>query len=509
MSRWRIIVVVSLLALPFVLWAVAGSYYLWTLNWGLTAWFVMAACMATGYLLAWYWQRTRQLLGPLSFDPQPHWTDRDAAAWKIVEARAKAAEKLDPALLSDVNYYLKSAQELALDLAKFYHPRAYDPISSVTIPEVLAVVELATHDLGKLVDQYVPGGHLLTINDWRRAKQATDWYDSAKNAWWLLSALFAPLQTGTRFAAAQIGLTGPLHMLQQNLILWFHTAYLHRFGTYLIELNSGRLRVGAERYRQLMEKGPDASPTTPAEPPPRQVIIALIGQVKAGKSSLINAMLGERRVLADVLPSTSGVNRYELKAEGLDARLVLLDTPGYAHAGPDNDQLAATREAARQADVVFLVLHAKNPGRQADANMIQSLRQWFSAHPELKQPPLMAVLTHIDLLSPSMEWSPPYDWRNPTRPKEQHIHQAALAAREQLGNVGIDVIPVCLTPGKIFGVEEDLLPAIASRLDDAHGIALLRCLHAEADEGKVRKVFHQLLAVGREAAKFAWTKLSS
>ena len=60
--------------------------------------------------------------------------------------------------------------------------------------------------------------------------------------------------TGLRFAASQFGLARPWHMFQQDLIAWFHTAFVHRLGRYLIDLNSGRLRVGAERYRQLTQE---------------------------------------------------------------------------------------------------------------------------------------------------------------------------------------------------------------------------------------------------------------
>ena len=41
-------------------------------------------------------------------------------------------------------------------------------------------------------------------------------------------------------------------------------------------------------------------------------------------------------------------------------------------------------------------------------------------------------------------------------------------------------------------------------LDQAHAVALLRCLRAEADTGKVRKVFHQLLSAGKQAVKVLW-----
>jgi predicted GTPase len=506
MSRWRIGVVVALLGLPFVGLAVIGSYYLWTLHWGFYAWWPMAACMALGYVLAWYWQYKRRLLRPPDFETPIHWTPRDGQAWKLVEARAQAAGSLSADRLSDPSHYQATALEMAQELARFYHPAAQDPVSSLTIPEILAVIELAARDLRELVNRYLPGGHLLTVRDWRRARQATEWYQSLSTLYWAVAAVFSPLETGARFAASQLGLSAPWQMLQQNLLVWFYTAYIHRLGTYLIDLNSGRLRVGPDRYRELVEQytapaGADGAPEVAA------VTVTLLGQVKTGKSSLVNALLGEQRARTDVLPATQGAERYQLHTPEIPTRLALVDTVGYGHAGPKADQLAATREAARQSDVLLLVLHARSPARQADVALLDELRGWFAAHPDLKQPPLVAVLTHIDLLSPSLEWAPPYDWRQGSRPKEHNIRDAVAAAQQQLGDRVAAVVPVCTAGGKTWGIEEELLPAVLARLDEAHGVALLRCLKAEKDTGRVRKIFHQLLAVAREAARVAWEQL--
>jgi hypothetical protein len=512
MSRWRVALVICLLVLPFTLLAAVGSYDLWTHHWWFWAWWPLAGSMAAGYLLAWYWQRKRRLLHPPDFGPPDHWTERDAGAWKLVEARARAAEGGDPARLSEIAHFVTTAQEMAVELAAFYHPGATDPVSNLTIPEILAVVELAAHDMTELVDRYLPGGHLLTVREWRRARQAIDWYPTASNLYWAVAALFSPLNTGLRYAASQVGLSEPFRLLQENLILWFYTAYVHRLGTYLIELNSGRLRVGASRYRALVEKFTAAGGDGQAAPDPaedvRQVTVTLLGQVKAGKSSLVNALLSEQQARTDVLPATSDVERYELKTPGIPTKLVLLDTVGYGHAGPRADQVPATRDAARQSDLLLLVLHARNPARQADLLMLEDLRDWFAAHPDLKKPPLLAVVTHIDLLSPSMEWAPPYDWQRPKRPKEQNIHDAVAAVRQALGEFVSGAVPVCTAAGKVYGIDEWLLPAVAERLDEAHGVALLRCLRGEVDTGKVRKVFHQLLAVAREAARIAWQKMN-
>jgi predicted GTPase len=530
MSRWRIAVVIFLIAVPFTGLSLIGTYYLWRDHLGFLAWWPMAACMAVGYLLGWYWQRKQKLLRPVDFSPPVYWTQRDAEAKKLVEARARAASQLDMAKLSDLNFYLETAKQMALELAQFYHPGAKDPVGSLTIPEVLAVAELASHDMAERVDKYLPGGHLLTINDWMRAKQAADWAPTVSNAYWLGAALFDPIGAGLRFIASRLGMTTSSQRLQQYVLLWFYVAYVERVGTYLIEVNSGRLKVGAQRYRELVQGGrigavptreervngqaaapatqaAPAAPAVPAADPADQVArvtITLMGQVKVGKSSLINAILGEQRAVTDVLPATDEISRYELQPPGIPTRLALLDTVGYAHSGPREDQVQATRNAAQQSDLLLLVLHARNPARQADLEMLRGLRAWFTSRPDLKRPPILAVVTHIDLLSPAMEWAPPYDWQRPQRPKEHQIAQALTAVQEQLGDYLLGAVPVCVAPGKVYGIEEWFMPALTEFLDEAHAVALLRCLKAEFDAVKVRKVFQQLLAAGKEAVKVLW-----
>ena len=78
------------------------------------------------------------------------------------------------------------------------------------------------------------------------------------------------------------------------------------------------------------------------------------------------------------------------------------------------------------------------------------------------------------------------------------------AVIEQFGSEVAEVVPVCAAPGKVFGVEEWLLPAVAEQFDEARGVALLRCLRAEVNKERVRKVFRQLAATGKETARVAW-----
>jgi predicted GTPase len=506
MSRWRLGTLLLLATAPFLFLAGLGSYFLWQKHWGFAAWWPMFACWAAAYLLGWYWARKQSLLHPPDFSPSPASTDRDRRAWQLVAERAKSGSKVPPDKLLEFQFYVSTAQEMALELAQSYHDGASDPIGQLTIPEILAVVELAAHDLSGLVDQYLPGGHLLTMNHLRQARRAADWYQTANKAYWLVAALFAPVETGLRYAASQVGVSRPWQLLQQNLLVWFYTAYVHRVGAYLIEVNSGRLRVGVQRYRQLIQgqavDGP--APAGQAKERVQPVTITIIGQVKTGKSSFINALLGEQRAQTDVLPMTSEVTRYELQPAEIPARFILLDTVGYGHSGPKEDQLRATQEAMQQSDLVCLVLHARNPGRQTDVDVLEAIQTWFRLRPDLKIPPILGVLTHIDLLSPAMEWAPPYDWQQPVRPKEGQIQQAHATVREQLSQYLVGCVPVCTAPGRVYGIEEWFLPTVLELLDEARGVALLRCLRGEADAGKVRRIFQQLLSAGRQLGAQLW-----
>ena len=62
MSRWRIAVLGFMLAAPTICLVALGSYFLWIEGLGFRVWWPMAASMAFGYFLAWYWLRSRQLL---------------------------------------------------------------------------------------------------------------------------------------------------------------------------------------------------------------------------------------------------------------------------------------------------------------------------------------------------------------------------------------------------------------------------------------------------------------
>lgn len=515
MTRLRVIVLVILFLLPFVVLLGIGGYHLWEHSY-LWVWWPLLACMGLSYFLAWRWTRKQGLLPPTDTPPPEYWTERDKIAWEKVNAKAKSFEKVTLDQLSTAKHFTDLSLELAVEVGKVYNPDSDDPFDALTLPEVLTCMELAATELNIMVQKYIPGVHLLRIRDVRRAKKAYGWYKTGQDVYWAGAALFDPISAGLRYLASRKALGGLMDRIQSNVLLWFHTAFIHELGRYLIELNSGRLKVGAKQYREILaahqeppaddpakrptDTTPEATETT--APATKTITIAVLGPVKAGKSSLVNALLEKQSAPVDRLPVASGIH-YDLILPG-GQPISLFDTSGYGADGPSDADYAAAIEASRDADLILLVTPATVPGRKSDVDLLDHLKDWFDGKPHLRMPPVVVVVNQVDLLSPKAEWKPPYNWMDGTRPKEANIRECLGVVKEQVGTRAATIIPTCARHGETFGIVDGLVEAMVSHLDHARGAAILKAFEAASSERAVGQVVDQVGNV----AQLAWDALS-
>ena len=153
---------------------------------------------------------------------------------------------------------------------------------------------------------------------------------------------------------------------------------------------------------------------------------------------------------------------------------------------------------------MLLVVPARSAARRPESEFLDRVRSALAALPNLRMPPVLVVLSHVDLLSPVMEWAPPYDWRAGTRPKEVQLREAIGAAPEQFADRAAGVVPVCTAAGKEMGVKDELLPAVVAFLGEARGVSLLRALHVEASADQAKRVVNQVLSAGGQLLKAWW-----
>jgi small GTP-binding protein len=510
MKRWQLVTVAVLTLLPIALFAGFGAWSLYQSGHWFWLWWTMPLCWSVSSLLWRRWQRPWEL--PLPDLDRTHWTPQDQAATKLIEAEQQRVGEYTAAQLTDPQFYTTMTQALSLKIAQHYHPKAKDPVASLSVVELLTAVQLISADVEDWFIKSVPGSHLITVGQWKMLGHAPAWWKTASNAGWVASIVMNPLNLG-RYLVSRFAVEPLAGQVQQQLLGAFYTLYLRQAGYYLIELNSGRLRGGSQHYREWLarveRRTPEASPVvsttattvTPAAlPEPVTITVAIIGQVKAGKSSLVNALLGERTAATDILPATKSVRRYDYTNAAHSERFVLLDTPGYSDAGTTALERQELHAAIQQADLVLLVLDARSPAREADRAALAELTEWSRQQPRLKPPAVLAVVNKIDGLSPVLEWAPPYDWETPGRPKEKSIAGALDYVREVFGSLIRTAIPTCCDRDRqrVWGLAEGLIPAMADALDSSRAAALLRELHATQDRRQYRQMVGQLWEAGQQ-----------
>ena len=507
MSRWPFFLVSALVLLPLILIAGISGWLLWNSG----NWFWLSWTMSLSWTAAWLVYRLQGRVEiPLpNVGSKIHWTPRDQAAAALIEVEQQRIHEFTGVQLADPQFYTTRTIELATEFARHYHPNSTDPLGSASVVELLTAIQLVAEDLEILLQQNVPGSHLMTVSQWKMLAQAPAWWRNASNLGWLASVVFNPTSLA-RYAVSRAFITPLSQQLQTNLLGTFYALFVRQLGFYLIELNSGRLRGGSAAYRASMKKLDPDQPTrtdeTPVAPtPPVTVTIAVIGQVKAGKSSLINCLLGEQQAAVDVLPLTRAVQRYDLKLDDQSDRLILLDTPGYSDSEATPAQLADTFEAVRNADLVLMVLDVRSPAKQADLKTLEKLAAWFREQHRVKPPTIVGVVSKIDGLSPVMEWSPPYQWESPNRPKEHSIRAALDFTRQTFGDQFSSIVPVCsdIEHGRVWGIEEYLLPTVTLLLDEARACSLVRSLHRDYDREKTRQIVSQLISAGARIKELA------
>ncbi|MGH8587816.1 MAG: GTPase family protein, partial [Gammaproteobacteria bacterium] len=458
-------------------------------------WLLVLACVGGAAWLMLVWMKRKHtvvLTDKPEVQPDPHWPDRNRAAWEKATA---ITEKLTLAdyPLDDPQRLIELGRETITAVARHYHPKSKNAPLEIAIPYLLMIIELVSKDLRRLLDN-IPFSHMLTIHDLMRGHSLASFAGKCYDIYRLGSLAINPVAAVLR-ELRDLSAHQALRYPADEIKLWLLQSYVKQVAYYAIELNSGALTLSdrpTAEYITTYSRTDLERPALPAEEPLRLLVV---GQVKAGKSSLINALFGELRAMTDVLPLTSGITPYVLERDEA-GRMIVLDSAGYA--GPTADQGCDEAEAELlRSDLILLVCSATNAARHADRQLLNNINALFQRRPDLIAPPLLCVLTHVDQLRPLREWDPPYNIAQPQRPKEQAIRAAMEATAEDLAIDASDVIAVNAQPEQIYNIEEGVIPAILGKLDHAQRVQYLRCLREIKREDHWNRLREQAWKAGR------------
>ena len=429
-----------------------------------------------------------------------HWPHDTQPLWEAIQQRARQATQ-QPELLQQPAHLQEQLLQEIQRVASHFHQDSSKALLEVPLPALLRIVERAALDLRRDLETHLPGAHLLTIHDLLRTRRL---YLLGSDLYALYRALSFGLTPQTAILREIQGWFSSelLKASQQEVSGWLLEALFERVGYYAIELYSGSVMIekaDLQQYRSSTSAADLQQQQSHTESLYREPLrILILGQVNSGKSSLVNAMFGKLQAATDVLPVEQGLTPYLLEQDELPQALVL-DSAGFGlHA--DEKLPKAWWKAARSSDVLLWVCAANQAARQADKRLLDQLREEFRQS-NLPSPVLFIVLSKIDLLRPLREWEPPYDIEQAVRPKAQLIRQALEAVAQDLEAPTESVIPVCLEHGKVYNVQEALIPSILGSLEESLRHKYLRCLPDLQSRQNWEQSWEQAREAGRLVAK--------
>jgi GTP-binding protein Era len=128
------------------------------------------------------------------------------------------------------------------------------------------------------------------------------------------------------------------------------------------------------------------------EPRTRAGFVAVIGAPNAGKSTLVNALVGQKVAIVSPKAQTTRARLMGIAIEG-DAQILLVDTPGIFEPRRrlDRAMVAAAWTGAQDADLILFVIDAAAARGHDVDRIITSLAE--------RKQPLFLVLNKIDLVN--------------------------------------------------------------------------------------------------------------
>jgi uncharacterized protein len=498
---WPELLLFLAVALPWLALLALGMVWLWQSG-RVWLWALAAAILG---LLAWPLAATvrrradkeaRVALGDLA-EPSTGWNAVEREAWAQVLATADASP---PFSFTELEPFLVSARATIEVVARRFHPEARTAWAQFSLPEVLLLTERLCRDVRREALRHIPGVRAVRLSHLLWVREQNERYsDVAQRGWhigfgiWrIVRAMLNPVQAAGQETSG-VFLERTVSVLSYRLRVYATRLFVLEIGRAAIDLYSGRLTLSPEELRAARERDMQAAAAPEQDAPVR---IVLIGQVNAGKSSLLNALARETRSAVGPVPTTYAATEFLLDLENRPA-LSLVDMPGLDERKGLAGELL---EQAQRADLIVWVASATQPARGPDRAGLDIFRAWAKGQIARRPPPVILALTHIDELRPAAEWAPPYDVDVPVRPKAKAMRAAMEAAGRTLEVPVAAIVPIAMPPGRDAYNIDALWAGIAVELDEAK-LAQLDRLRVGQESLGLRDLAAQLGRAGRTIIK--------
>ncbi|KPQ07350.1 MAG: 50S ribosome-binding GTPase [Rhodobacteraceae bacterium HLUCCA12] len=395
--RWRRLGLAGLVLLPLAI--TSGLGFLWLHERGWLLWFVLvtvagfALARGASYLLRrrkpQQAPRARQLDAP-QIDPE--WNPHERAAYE------KAQHLIADRLPAPIPWQSLPAEGLAVvELVAATLSGGKRTALDFTVPEGLLLIDRVSLRYREFLRRNVPFSDQLSVRAlfwiWQRQDKALAAWETGFLAYRGVRLVLNPA-VGLLREVERAVTAGLQDRLTDQFIRDAQAILLEEVAQAAVDLYSGRLRFSEAELMQI-ELGSESRDRSRLAQPDDPVRILVVGQVSAGKSTLINALVTEGGAETDMAPTTDRLTAHETVIDDIPCRFV--DTMGLDGSDGAFNRLEA--EMA-EADLILWTLRTNRPGRGLDVALLDRFDAHFSANPARRRPPLVFVASAADTLLP-------------------------------------------------------------------------------------------------------------
>ena len=331
----------------------------------------------------------------------PQWSKFDQKNWKTLEIF------IDNRIEEGVKW--SDMQECSLEVISqvsfYYNPKNSEKELGFSASELLLALEEVSRRYRGYLQDYIPFENKIKLSIF---KHGYNHRDKTK----IFKYLFDAYRV-TRIANPMVALLSEMkgmitsHLFDgvtvtiQNKI---KRALLKDVASVSIDLYRGYFKVKDFELNESKISIEDKKSKTMKLEPLRVVVV---GQVGAGKSSVINALIDKMEAEVSSIPSTDKIALYQCNIDDIEA-IKLIDLPGL------DGNLESEKYIVEQmihSDIIFWVLKANQSARKLDALLKSKFDEFYQKveNRDRKEPYILALVNQVDKLHPQNEWNPPYD----------------------------------------------------------------------------------------------------
>ncbi|PMH44616.1 GTP-binding protein [Vibrio sp. 10N.286.49.B3] len=373
------------------------------------------------------------------------WSQQELAIWQATKSYSRQRLQAEP--------QWRDLDVLGLDVLAFVAEKFDKKTLDFSIPEALKLFEEVSRRYKMVIKENIPAIEYLKVSYIKAGYEAYEQYGETgqriiHGAIWanhVKNLYFNPLKVVSDLAKQQAtsamtkGFADDMQSKAKEALLDEVTAVAIDLYSGRFSFEEGDIQCSQVTKRDAQRLAPDLEP----------IRVVLVGQTGSGKSSIINVLQEHNIAEVDPLPSTDNSTVYQTNLNEHEVRIV--DTKGLD--GSEKTSAQMLKEMT-EADLILWVTKANQSARELDKRLCAQFEDFYLAQENIsrKKPIIFAAVNQVDKLSPTSEWSPPYDIENPVGEKAAIIAQA-VTYNQQLLNTDL-AFPLSVAKNKpSFGVD--------------------------------------------------------